>query len=174
MFVGRCFNLGMHRLADERNISLHHNFNVFKSKWYIYYLAARCVWEWPIMLFHLFFPAAQVLFLEFSTGGFGWIPNLTDVDHSLILPIAMGIINIIITEVWLALYTMILYDMGIGCYCLLVAFRFRAWGPSSANQFLQEAHVALNFSSVHATIYEKICRFVWLNEMSEEQMMNTV
>ncbi|XP_071527952.1 cytochrome c oxidase assembly protein COX18, mitochondrial [Panulirus ornatus] len=43
--------------------------------------------------------AAQVLFMEFSTGGFGWIPNLTDVDHSLILPFAMGITNIIITEI---------------------------------------------------------------------------
>nr|XP_045600430.1 cytochrome c oxidase assembly protein COX18, mitochondrial-like [Procambarus clarkii]XP_045600431.1 cytochrome c oxidase assembly protein COX18, mitochondrial-like [Procambarus clarkii] len=43
--------------------------------------------------------AAQVLFLELSTGGFGWIPNLTEVDSSLILPIAMGIINLIIIEV---------------------------------------------------------------------------
>ncbi|XP_042231731.1 cytochrome c oxidase assembly protein COX18, mitochondrial-like isoform X2 [Homarus americanus] len=43
--------------------------------------------------------AAQVLFMELSTGGFGWIPNLTEVDHSLILPVAMGITNLIITEV---------------------------------------------------------------------------
>ncbi|KAK8730818.1 hypothetical protein OTU49_007949 [Cherax quadricarinatus] len=43
--------------------------------------------------------AAQVLFLELSVGGFGWIPNLTQVDHSLILPIAMGVLNLIIIEV---------------------------------------------------------------------------
>ncbi|XP_037799623.1 cytochrome c oxidase assembly protein COX18, mitochondrial-like [Penaeus monodon] len=43
--------------------------------------------------------AAQVLFLEISTGGFGWIPNLTEVDHSLILPVAMGLLNLAITEV---------------------------------------------------------------------------
>lgn len=42
--------------------------------------------------------AAQVLFLEMSTGGFGWIPNLTEVDHSLILPMAMGLLNLAITE----------------------------------------------------------------------------
>ncbi|KAK8730820.1 hypothetical protein OTU49_007949 [Cherax quadricarinatus] len=42
--------------------------------------------------------AAQVLFLELSVGGFGWIPNLTQVDHSLILPIAMGVLNLIIIE----------------------------------------------------------------------------
>ncbi|XP_050701131.1 cytochrome c oxidase assembly protein COX18, mitochondrial-like isoform X1 [Eriocheir sinensis] len=43
--------------------------------------------------------AAQILFLELSTGGIAWIPNLTDVDHSLILPVAMGLINLVITEV---------------------------------------------------------------------------
>ncbi|XP_069970641.1 cytochrome c oxidase assembly protein COX18, mitochondrial [Penaeus vannamei] len=43
--------------------------------------------------------AAQVLFLEMSTGGFGWIPNLTEVDHSLILPMAMGLLNLAITEI---------------------------------------------------------------------------
>ncbi|KAK3860312.1 hypothetical protein Pcinc_033627 [Petrolisthes cinctipes] len=42
---------------------------------------------------------AQVVFMELSTGGLAWIPNLTDVDHSLILPIVMGVTNLIITEV---------------------------------------------------------------------------
>ncbi|XP_068205035.1 cytochrome c oxidase assembly protein COX18, mitochondrial [Palaemon carinicauda] len=43
--------------------------------------------------------AAQILFLQLSTGGVSWIPNLTEVDHSLILPVAMGITNLLITEV---------------------------------------------------------------------------
>ncbi|XP_066990367.1 cytochrome c oxidase assembly protein COX18, mitochondrial [Macrobrachium rosenbergii] len=43
--------------------------------------------------------AAQILFLELSTGGVSWIPNLIEVDHSLILPLAMGITNLLITEV---------------------------------------------------------------------------
>ncbi|XP_045135735.1 cytochrome c oxidase assembly protein COX18, mitochondrial-like isoform X2 [Portunus trituberculatus] len=42
--------------------------------------------------------AAQVLFMQLSTGGFGWIPNLTDVDHSLILPVLMGLTNLLIIE----------------------------------------------------------------------------
>ncbi|XP_064091224.1 cytochrome c oxidase assembly protein COX18, mitochondrial-like isoform X2 [Macrobrachium nipponense] len=43
--------------------------------------------------------AAQILYLELSTGGVSWIPNLIEVDHSLILPFAMGITNLLITEV---------------------------------------------------------------------------
>lgn len=43
--------------------------------------------------------AAQILFMELSTGGVSWIPNLTEVDHSFILPVAMGITNLLITEV---------------------------------------------------------------------------
>ncbi|KAK8389277.1 hypothetical protein O3P69_020906 [Scylla paramamosain] len=43
--------------------------------------------------------AAQVLFMQLSTGGFGWIPNLTDVDHSLILPVLMGLTNLLIIEI---------------------------------------------------------------------------
>lgn len=37
--------------------------------------------------------------MELSTGGVAWIPNLTDVDHSLILPVLMGVTNLVITEV---------------------------------------------------------------------------
>lgn len=42
---------------------------------------------------------AQVTFAELTLGGFGWIPNLTMVDESLILPVAMGLINLIIIEI---------------------------------------------------------------------------
>ncbi|XP_055620006.1 cytochrome c oxidase assembly protein COX18, mitochondrial [Toxorhynchites rutilus septentrionalis] len=42
---------------------------------------------------------AQITFAELTLGGMAWIPNLTDVDHSLILPLAMGLINIVIIEI---------------------------------------------------------------------------
>ncbi|XP_062542231.1 cytochrome c oxidase assembly protein COX18, mitochondrial [Armigeres subalbatus] len=42
---------------------------------------------------------AQVTFTELTLGGFGWIPNLTVVDESLILPVAMGLINLLIIEI---------------------------------------------------------------------------
>lgn len=42
---------------------------------------------------------AQITFTELTLGGFGWIPNLTEVDGSYILPVALGIINLIIIEV---------------------------------------------------------------------------
>ncbi|XP_055606874.1 cytochrome c oxidase assembly protein COX18, mitochondrial [Uranotaenia lowii] len=42
---------------------------------------------------------AQVAFTELTLGGFGWIPNLTEVDQSLILPVAMGLINLVIIEI---------------------------------------------------------------------------
>lgn len=42
---------------------------------------------------------AQITFTELTLGGFGWIPNLTEVDHSLILPVAMGLINLTIIEI---------------------------------------------------------------------------
>lgn len=42
---------------------------------------------------------AQVTFMELSLGGFGWIPNLTEVDSSFILPVTLGLINLTIIEV---------------------------------------------------------------------------
>lgn len=36
---------------------------------------------------------AQVIFAEMTLGGFGWIPNLTEVDASFILPVALGMLN---------------------------------------------------------------------------------
>lgn len=44
--------------------------------------------------------AAQVTFTELSVGGFGFIPNLTVVDSSLILPVSLGLINLAIIEVY--------------------------------------------------------------------------
>ncbi|XP_055845985.1 cytochrome c oxidase assembly protein COX18, mitochondrial [Episyrphus balteatus] len=41
---------------------------------------------------------AQLVFTELTLGGFGWIPNLTEVDSSYILPVALGIINLSIIE----------------------------------------------------------------------------
>ncbi|XP_062135795.1 cytochrome c oxidase assembly protein COX18, mitochondrial [Drosophila sulfurigaster albostrigata] len=42
---------------------------------------------------------AQIIATEMTVGGFGWIPNLTVVDSSYILPVAMGLINLAIVEV---------------------------------------------------------------------------
>ncbi|KAH8257524.1 hypothetical protein KR038_011028 [Drosophila bunnanda] len=42
---------------------------------------------------------AQIVATEMTIGGFGWIPNLTVVDSSYILPVALGLINLAIIEV---------------------------------------------------------------------------
>lgn len=42
---------------------------------------------------------AQLVLAEFCVGGIGWIPNLTQVDGTLILPITLGIINLANIEV---------------------------------------------------------------------------
>ncbi|KAI9586814.1 hypothetical protein GQX74_002661 [Glossina fuscipes] len=42
---------------------------------------------------------AQIVVTEMTIGGFGWIPNLTEVDNSYILPVTLGIINLAIIEV---------------------------------------------------------------------------
>ncbi|TDG48034.1 hypothetical protein AWZ03_005451 [Drosophila navojoa] len=42
---------------------------------------------------------AQIAATELTIGGFGWIPNLTVVDGSYILPVALGLINLAIIEV---------------------------------------------------------------------------
>lgn len=42
---------------------------------------------------------AQLVVSEMMVGGFGWIPNLTEVDHSLILPVTLGLLNLTIIEV---------------------------------------------------------------------------
>lgn len=42
---------------------------------------------------------AQLAFTQLSIGGFGWIPNLTVVDASYILPVALGILNLAIVEI---------------------------------------------------------------------------
>ncbi|EDW76866.1 uncharacterized protein Dwil_GK16110 [Drosophila willistoni] len=41
---------------------------------------------------------AQIIATEMTIGGFGWIPNLTVVDQSYILPVALGLINLGIIE----------------------------------------------------------------------------
>ena len=38
------------------------------------------------------------MYLALSNGGIAWIPNLTDVDHSLILPVAMATANLAIIQ----------------------------------------------------------------------------
>lgn len=42
---------------------------------------------------------AKMAFTELTLGGFGWIPNLTEVDGSLILPVTLGLLNLAIVEV---------------------------------------------------------------------------
>ena len=42
---------------------------------------------------------AFMLYVGLTNGGFGWIPNLTDVDHSFILPISMAFANLAIIQV---------------------------------------------------------------------------
>lgn len=44
-------------------------------------------------------PSAVVTFMELSTGGIGWIPNLTEPDHSYILPVVFGLTNLAIIEI---------------------------------------------------------------------------
>ncbi|XP_044270525.1 cytochrome c oxidase assembly protein COX18, mitochondrial isoform X1 [Tribolium madens] len=41
---------------------------------------------------------AQITFTELSVGGFGWIPNLTVADSSLVLPVSFGLLNLAIIE----------------------------------------------------------------------------
>lgn len=42
---------------------------------------------------------AQIMFAQLTVGGFGWIPNLTEVEASFILPVALGLTNLAIIEV---------------------------------------------------------------------------
>lgn len=42
---------------------------------------------------------AQIVCAEMSLGGFGWIPNLVESDHSYILPVYLGLVNLLILEV---------------------------------------------------------------------------
>ncbi|CAH2262843.1 jg9217 [Pararge aegeria aegeria] len=44
-------------------------------------------------------PSALVTLMELQVGGFGWIPNLTEPDHSLILPVMFGLTNLAIIEI---------------------------------------------------------------------------
>lgn len=42
---------------------------------------------------------AQTTMTELALGGFLFIPNLTDIDHSFIIPVAFGLLNLTIIEV---------------------------------------------------------------------------
>lgn len=48
---------------------------------------------------HFESPEAFMVYVSLSNGGFGWIPNLTDVDHALILPVSMALANLAIIQV---------------------------------------------------------------------------
>lgn len=37
---------------------------------------------------------AHIIFTELTVGGFAWIPNLTVVDSSYILPVLLGLLNL--------------------------------------------------------------------------------
>jgi mitochondrial inner membrane protein COX18 len=41
----------------------------------------------------------QMVAAEMMLGGFAWIPNLTEIDHSWIFPITLGVLNLTIIEV---------------------------------------------------------------------------
>jgi mitochondrial inner membrane protein COX18 len=41
---------------------------------------------------------AKITFTELTIGGFGWIPNLTEVDASFIIPVVLGVTNLAIIE----------------------------------------------------------------------------
>lgn len=41
----------------------------------------------------------QLVYTQLTLGGVGWIPNLTEVDASYILPVSLGLINLAIIEV---------------------------------------------------------------------------
>lgn len=42
---------------------------------------------------------AQLAFTQLTMGGFGWMPNLTEIDASYILPVALGVLNLAIIEI---------------------------------------------------------------------------
>lgn len=42
---------------------------------------------------------AQIVCAEMSLGGIAWFPNLTEIDHSYILPVSLGLINLLVLEV---------------------------------------------------------------------------
>ncbi|KAF3426407.1 hypothetical protein E2986_06268 [Frieseomelitta varia] len=44
-------------------------------------------------------PATVKDFQELTTGGFGWIQNLTDIDHFFIFPILFGLSNLVVMEI---------------------------------------------------------------------------
>lgn len=44
-------------------------------------------------------PSAYEIYLELTTGGFGWILNLAEVDSYWILPVSAGLLNLIIIEI---------------------------------------------------------------------------
>lgn len=48
---------------------------------------------------------AQIVFTQLSMGGFGWVPNLTEVDASYIIPVTLGLLNLAIIEVNLLKYS---------------------------------------------------------------------
>jgi mitochondrial inner membrane protein COX18 len=41
---------------------------------------------------------AKITYTELTIGGFGWIPNLTEVDQSFIIPVVLGLTNLAIIE----------------------------------------------------------------------------
>ncbi|KRT78446.1 hypothetical protein AMK59_8011, partial [Oryctes borbonicus] len=42
---------------------------------------------------------AHIIYTELTLGGFGWIPNLIEADVSYILPVALGLINLLNVEI---------------------------------------------------------------------------
>lgn len=58
---------------------------------------------------------ANLIYTQLSVGGFAFIPNLTQVDASLIFPVLLGIINLAIIEVRL-IFNVIFHILTVTCF----------------------------------------------------------
>lgn len=55
---------------------------------------------------------AQIILTQLSLGGVGWIPNLTEVDSSYILPVVLGLTNLAVIEVFLYIFYEKLFNLN--------------------------------------------------------------
>lgn len=65
-------------------------------------------------------------FKELTTGGFGWIKNLIDIDHYFILPSLFGLSNLAILEVCIEIFIILnLHNININIILLKLYIFFR-------------------------------------------------
>ena len=81
---------------------------------------------------------AKLVYTELTLGGFGFIPNLTETDSSLIIPVTLGLLNLAIIEVG---FSFTIYTDELHYKSSLYIFQIQSMGKANPSKYQKYATI---------------------------------